>query len=155
MASGDGCVQSQGQGCWGGYGGRDAAGHRGVGEIELERSQARVVVEAKNCQAKASGLCPKDWNPGGAPRRSCNDTVVGTGEGAPAVLLPCRRQPSRSGERVHLFPSGAPPGQALPVPRPTRSSKDQGAQLRGWRSTPPGEGAASGGQVKLAWNPQS
>ena len=75
MASGDGRVQSQGQGVgWGGYGGRDAAGHRGVGQIELERSQGRVVVEAKNCQAKAAGLCPKDWSPGGAPRRSRNDT---------------------------------------------------------------------------------
>ena len=45
-----------------------------MGQIELDRSQGRVVVEAKNCQAKAARLCPKDWGPGGAPRRSRNDT---------------------------------------------------------------------------------
>lgn len=36
-----------------------------------------------------------------------------------------------------FVPLGCPRGQALPVPRPTRSSKDQGAQLRGGSSTTP------------------
>lgn len=115
-------MQSQGQGCWGGYGGRDAAGHRGVGDIELERSQARVVVEAKNCQAKASGLCPKDWNPGvpqgghaltlwwaqvRGPLLSCCP-VDGNPEGLGSVCI-CSPQVPRQGRRC---PSPDPLGAA-------------------------------------------
>lgn len=138
-----------------GSGGKDAAGHRGVGEMELEISQGRVVVETENCQAKASGLCPKDWSPGGAPRRSPSDTVVGTGEWAPAALLPCRRQPGRSGEHVRSSPSGAPEGRRCPSPDPLGAARTRGHSSEAGAAHPPGEGGARSGQVKLARNPQS
>lgn len=128
---------------------------QGTGEMELERSQGRVVVETESCQAKPSGLCPKDWSPRSAPRRSPSDTVVGTGEQAPAALLPCRQQPSRSGERVRSFPSGAPEGRRCPSPDPLGAARTRGHSSEAGAAHPPGEGAASSGHVKLAWNPQS
>lgn len=53
-------------------------------------------------------------------------TLVGTGERAPAVLLPCRRQPSRSGERMHSFPSGTPQGRRCPSLDPRGAARTRG-----------------------------
>ena len=53
-------------------------------------------------------------------------TLVGTGERAPAVLLPCRRQPGRSEERMHSFPSGAPQGRRCLSPDPHGSARTRG-----------------------------
>lgn len=149
-ASGDGHVQS-----WRG-GGIDAAGPRGMGEMELERSQGKMVVGGdKGLPGQVPGLCPKDQEPRGCPEEVTRWQCVGHRQESTCHLAE-PQDVSRQVWGVYAFPPGAPRYRRCPSPDPLGAA-------RAWRSrdrrleqcTPHGKAGARRKEVKLARNPQT
>ena len=125
-----------------------------MGEMELERSQGKMVVETKNCQAKAPGLCPKDQEPKGCPEVVTRWQCVGhRREGTCHLAEP--QAASRQVWGVCAFPTGAPRCRRCPSPDPLGAARAwRGRARRLEQCTPHGKAGASRKEVKLARNPQ-